>query len=69
MLITCVHALLIEFILKFIKLFVCLFQTNLICKESDIDLSLKYILDDVQNIRDKFSAIESTVNCSDKVNI
>lgn len=50
-------------------LLVCLFQINLTCKESNIDLNIKNILDDVQIIRDKFSTIESSVNCSDKVNI
>lgn len=35
--------------------------------ENNIDLSVKNILDDVQNIRKKIDTIESTVDSSDKV--
>jgi len=46
-----------------------LFQINLTCKENDIDLSVKNILDEVQNVRGKLSTIETTFDCSDKVSI
>lgn len=55
--------------MKYITLLVFFLQANLTCKENNIDLSIKNILDDVQNICDKLSIIESPLNCSDKVNL
>lgn len=41
-------------------------QVNLKCKSNNADLSVKNILDDVQNIRSKLNTIKTTVDCSDK---
>lgn len=45
------------------------FQINLTCKENDIDLSVKNILDEVQNLRGKLSTIETNFDYSEKVSI
>jgi len=41
----------------------------LACKENDVGLSVKNILDAVQNLRGKLNIIETTFDCSDKVSI
>lgn len=40
---------------------------NLTCKDNNVDVSVKNILDDVQSIRGKLSTFETTIDCSDKV--
>ncbi|CAI6363777.1 unnamed protein product [Macrosiphum euphorbiae] len=41
-------------------------QIDLTCKENDVGLSVKNILDAVQNLRGKLNIIETTFDCSDK---
>jgi len=41
----------------------------LTCIENDVGLSVKNILDSVQNLRGKLNIIETTFDCSDKVSI
>lgn len=43
------------------------FQVNLTCENDNVDLSVKNILDDVQNIRNKLNTVKTTVDYSDKV--